>query len=452
MFDRDGAAWQIGDLFDDGGAAVLHEAGLRSWGDVLEAIPDGALANLPNRESATLVLLAREVYAAKGELRPALALTRAAWMLAVERGGEDHPDALLEIGAMGALFRRGGRDAEGGQLLEDAWYHLRSRAGGMDLRVAVVASNLASFLRDQGRLEEAEVALTQAWRIRRAVAPKTVSKVAAMLGELRVQLGRTKESLDPLREAWLSSLDTVGGSHPQTLQRARTLARVLTIAGLPREAAPVLRDLYEHALTTNDRDAIATAAYELGLALDGAKMREESQRLVEDALRYSRSAGDAAGKPHPALPERLVAWAQIQLRRGRPHETESLLREALEAERRLHGDASYHVALRYAALGRFVHQLKRPDEALGYLDVANSLLRGTLGDDDERTVEAVDLQVQIMLDQAKASLGARDRDMAQRLISRALRVAEQVLGFDHDSVRHLRELASFNQLKLDGGR
>ena len=435
------AARLLSSLFPDRGKIVLEEGALgNTWSAALTAVPPVLFTKLPQEEPGLALLgRLRDHWTRTKNLRAAIAATRALLRLNIESRGHDAPDTLVELGIMGVLAQRVGKRKEAEKMLVESWTKLRSVAGGRDIRLANAASNLGIFYHAGGDLEKAEPLFLHSYRIRKVVAPETVGTVAAQLAEVRLRLNKVDDALPLLREAWLSYLDNLGADHPLTAVRAQTLANVLNKLKLYREAAPVLREVLRIARMGTDSEKIANASFDLGVALRHTFKKEEGMRLIEEALRYTRECGSMIS-PHPALPSRATMFANILVEKGRYDQAEGLMKEALEAERVLFGDHSVEVAGRYASLGFFAHQRGRNEHALGWLDVATALLRSTVGDDNPKTLRVAELQVKLMLRQARFAREKRDHRLANELISRAKRLAEPVLGVRHDLYAEIKDL------------
>lgn len=433
----------IAALFDDAGAAVLREGQLgATWQEALRHVPPELLAVQGGEPGLRQLTILRDFWSRRNDLLPALAATRGLLRLAMERHGPDHPETLVEIGALGALAQRAGKVEEGAQLLERAYQGLQSRAGGKDVRVAVVGANLALHHVRTGQIARAADVLERAYRIRKRVAPESVAMVAAQLGELKAKLGHELEAADLHEEAWKLMRAQAGPLHPRTIARARAFGALLNAIGHHGRAVAPLRDAFTFARTQGDAEMTAACGFELGLALDAVGQKEEGLRLVEDAIRWTRMTSDALDAPHPSLAQQLTKFAAMQLQRGRPAEAEGLMLEALDAERRLHGEDSAEVAARYAALGYFLAKQGRVAEAMGWLDPAASLMRSAAGDEDPRTRMIVEHQVQLLVEQAQAAITKRDRELARSMLRRAWTLAVPVLGHGDRRVARVRELAS----------
>jgi len=434
---------ELAELFADGGRSVLNEAGLgRDWDAALSKVPT-AILEVPDGEDVPFRLLVamRDYWSSRRDLQPAVAVTRGLLRIRIERHGHQHPDTLMELGALGALAHRAGKTEEGGELLEKSFNALRSVVGGRDLRLAVVASNLARHRLHAGDLARAQAALEIAYRIRKEVAPQSAALTAAQLGEIKSRRGDLAGAMPLLKESWMALREQLGDGHAKTIARAQALSTVLNQLDRHSEAIVPLRMVYDWGRSKGNDDVRASAAFNLGIALEKTGSKEEGWRLVEEAIRTTRALSDGEALPHRQLANRLTTYASMQLSKRRVGEAEGVMMEALEAETRLFGDSSVEVASRYATLGYFYARLGRTGEALGWLDPAASLMRTNAGDDDPKTKVIVDYQAGMLISQIEAAIERREPDLAGRLAVRAWTMAEPVLGFESAKVRKIRELA-----------
>lgn len=447
MTTRAQAAEQIESLFSDRGRSLLDAGGFDSWDAALAQLPDPVFQVSAGEPGVGILTLGRDLWNRAGQLKMATALTRALLELHTDRNGAEHPDALVELGALGTLMQKAGRADEGAQLLERSVQGLRSVAGGKDLRLAIVAGNLAGHYLRQQRLEDAEHLLETAYRIRKAVAPATVANVAGQLGDVRLMLGRAAEGLDALRDAWMANLDAHGDDHPITLQRSASLARALNHTGNHRQAVPLWRDLVAPVDASGDPKAAAEVRYNLGVALYHAHKREEGTRLIDEALRWGREHANRTGTPIAELPDWVTFRATMEVEQRQGTAAEGLFAEAVELERRISGDDSAATARRYGALGTLIGQMGRVDEALGYLDSAAALLESAVGRDHAWTQTAVEATVDLLVVKA-LGIVKHDRSTAEMLLAHAVTTGGRVLGFAHPSVRRAASTAEEHRLRV----
>ena len=137
-------------LFSDQGHQLLHEAQLgTSWAEALSFVPPEVIAVADGQDGLALLQVLRDFYGARNHLTAAMALTR--FLLNFRRNsvGDEDPDTLLEVGVLGWLAGRGGRQDEAIALLERALEGLEQLRLGEDLRIALCAGHLARL-----RMEE----------------------------------------------------------------------------------------------------------------------------------------------------------------------------------------------------------------------------------------------------------------------------------------------------------
>lgn len=427
-------------LFPDGGQAFLDAGGLgASWPEALAHVPPQVLAVPPAAGGLGQLARLRDFWASHDDLQPALVASRALLRIRIETVGRRHPDTWLELGALGALAMRAGKLDEGGVMVEEAWRGMHA-AGVEDLRLAIVSANVAQHFLRRGRVDEAQQALTDAYRLRKRHAPRTAALAAAQLAEIRDRAGDAAGALALYDEAWAISRDQLGVDHPRTLLRAEAAGLAQARAGHFDKAIERLRPVHA-VLGRRPADArSARVAFELGLALSRSGVLEEGTRCVEASVRWTRDQAGHDGRPHPELPNRLTEWSHLQGQRGHAEEAEGLLLEALEAETLLHGDSSLEVARRYLELGQFCARKGRLDEALGWLDPAASLHRSLLGDGDPVARGAQAAQLEVLVARAVRAIESSDRRYARDLLEAGIAQGAPLLGYDHASVKQARRL------------
>lgn len=432
----------IAGLFADEGQAVLAESGLGdNWHDALAELPADVLvlSEDSRAKGAGALVKARDFYSKTGQLRPAIAFTRGLLRVKMARLGDEHPDTIVELAMLGILARRAGKTEAAQEFLHKAWSTLRSVTNGRDIRLAIAAAAYGDLCLANGDLVQAERLYRQAYGIRKDVARPTIGMVSGKLAEILVRKGEVKEAIPLMWESYQKEKRRLGKDHAQVLARAQVLTRVLISARRFDSAAPLLRDLHNRAKLSGNEDEIAHTAFELGIALDSIGRKEEGFRLMEEAVRWTRRAGTVTD-PHEELPTRLTTFSRMVFERRRQEEAEGMLREALEAERRLFGDGSPEVAMRYTSLGQLCVQTGRFDEAIGWLDTSASLLVSSLGGSDPRTQRTTELLVKTLIERSVTLRKQGDRQMSRAMSDRAESFGGQVLRFDHPLMVELRRI------------
>jgi len=431
---------RIAALFRDGGQAVLSDAGMAaSWDEVIRQMKLTIPEAEQDRGDAVLTRL-RDQCARRGMDRPSHAFTGALYAYRCASVGEEHPDALLELGALGALADRRGDTAKARMLLEQAWRGLKSNLKEADLRLATVGANLGLHYIRSADLSRADQALTQAYTIRKALAPTTVRRLSSQLADIRMKQGALDEAIELLKESLTLHIDQLGKDSQLSLRRARVLIRVLnqqrrfgeTVYILDEFGGLLMSDLKEPQ-AAELRAHMAVAFYDTGRA-------EVALREIEHAVRITRTLVDEDGLPDAALAGRLITWARMLEDRGHRSQAEGLMKEALDVDIQVYGPDSAQVGLRYATLGELCRHYGRLEEALGWMEAGASILVEQLGKQDEQACMAVEHLVEGLLaytEYARDEL--KDNAMAHQLLDNARHWTVEVLGLQHSHMRVIRE-------------
>ncbi|HEX4132870.1 MAG TPA: tetratricopeptide repeat protein [Pirellulales bacterium] len=236
--------------------------------------------------------------------------------------GPDHPDTLLAMSTMTQLYMSAGKWAEADAVAHDS-YDAHVRVLGPDHPETLnAADDLVTLLLAMRRLDEAE---------------PLVKKLVA--GRERV----------------------VGPNHPDTLKSLATLALVLESEGKPESAEPLLREALDRRRKTAPDDP-ETQATERSLAIVLAEQKKWPE--AEKVLRELLAELQAAQPPVPmAVSDVQVLLGEALLAQNHPADAEPLLREAVEADRRLLAEGHLRTAQAESAWGEALVALKRYDEA-----------------------------------------------------------------------------------------
>ncbi|MDX1430600.1 MAG: tetratricopeptide repeat protein, partial [Rhodothermales bacterium] len=191
------------------------------------------------------------------------------------------------LGNLGLIEKREGR-------LQEAELHVREsiaileRLEGTEERVADATRNLATILRDQGRLEETRAMYQKHVAMRRAIAGDTsvaVSAALAFLGAFEDQLGDYEDAATTHSESLQILLHLYGPRHQYAAMAMSNLANSYRMLGRYDEAADLFRESLEirKALYGPSHYRVATVLRLLG--------NVSSERGDEDAgLEYFRQA------------------------------------------------------------------------------------------------------------------------------------------------------------------
>jgi tetratricopeptide (TPR) repeat protein len=396
----------------------LHALRGASWEQMLSLAPPDTVQRAVRTRlpGMALVSVVRAALAQRGALQDAAAVS--VWLSAQldARLGAAHPDALAERAAAGGWLFRAGDRAGADAMLSSAWSGLR-QAGISDARLAAVGERWSAVLMAEERYDTAEEVLEVVWRLRRREGRG--APISARLGQVRLARGDVAAALPLLREAWGES-----DGRPWRLGVGRTLGLALVRHELFEEAVPILRTVVD---AEHDDGSRAEACMALGTALEGLRSLPEALRMVEEGVKLTR----AQEADRAVLAQRLSIASRMAFARGRVHDAEGLLKEAVDLDRQHYGDDTPEVARRYSELGRMVLALGRTEEALGGLEPATSLLRRHLGEEAELTRRAAEAQAAGLIANADQANGGGDRELASYYIERVL--ALRTMLDDHDS-------------------
>ncbi|MFK7928883.1 MAG: tetratricopeptide repeat protein [Myxococcota bacterium] len=429
-------------LWADGGEGVLRRAGLgAAWSDVVAPIPDELLqTGSAGAASAELVLgRLRDLYAKAGRSREALAFARAVYERTSTRLGASTTGALMAQAQLGVLLNKLERAEEAHPHLDAAWRGLNQHLHGPDSKLAAVAAALGRVLRHLGEPEAALARLEDALRMRRVLTPGKTGLLTAQVAELRIEMGMEEDAAPLLQEAWESLCRDRGEHHRLSVDRARALSSLWLRLDEHARAVPVFQSLWAWVKDNGEPHERAQVGFDLGRALDATARPEQGLRLMEEALKLTRTLPTDDGRPHPDLPQRLATWARLSEGRGRRQEAEGFLLEAIELERQLYGSDSAQVGIRQAALGDLAYRMGRLDDAIGWVDAGLDLVRSGLGDEHELSALVAERLIDLLLEKADHCFDVlKDPSLGWEYVFRGQAVCLDVLGPDHPSHKALK--------------
>lgn len=252
--------------------------------------------------------------------------------------GDVHPDTARSLNNLGACLRNLGRPADALPLYEEALQAVRQARVDAHPDLLRALNNLGRCLAALGRCSEAEPLLREAVDVGRHVHPdghRTVAYALGSLGECLLSEGRAEEALRCTREALAIQRDVHDGDHPDVALALNDVALCLMRLGRDDEGLEVHGQAVEMARRLKD-PATHLLAANLGVA------------LVD------------RGRPADAIPYLAEAIAQI----------EALRQEARALDDVERADYFQHLKryLAFTAMVRAQCEMKRPDEALRYLE------------------------------------------------------------------------------------
>ncbi|MCB9877465.1 MAG: serine/threonine protein kinase [Planctomycetes bacterium] len=346
------------------------------------------LANLPQQRAPMQLAMGR-AYQALGLYDDALPLLEAAERTfgEIARDGFAHREAQF---VLAGAFLHLNETARGEQLLRSSWQPL---ADGREMPAAIRAARrmaLTTWLRDQGRFDEALQLLGEANRL---VDGSPLLRIDLALSEAEVRRDRGElEKAQQLAEAALRlSMKADGPDHPHQARVRRVLAQVLHERG--------------------DTDAAR-----------------------EELLKATAIDRNWAGDRHPDVDADLFALAMVEIDDGDWQSAEATLREVVERDRRRFGARHPMALISRAQLAMVTGNEGHFDDAEREFREVLALMREVLPEDH--------LELATTLANFATLLQRQRRlDEAAPLYEEALAIRQRVLPEDHPAV-----LTTRNQL------
>jgi tetratricopeptide (TPR) repeat protein len=303
-----------------------------------------------------------------------------------------------------------------GEHLDDAVKQLEGEAVGDPGTVALLQNELGNSLRELGRLEEAEVVLTKAWRTRaRVLGPDHHDTLISMsqLALVYAERGRYDEAEPLLKQALEANRSKFDPDHRETLTGMDNLATLYRVRGRYDEAEALCRQAlegYRRTLGPDHRDTLACMGNLAALCQLRGRY-DEAEALFRQALEgYRRTLGS----DHPNTLLLMINFAGLYQNRGRFNEAEPLLQQALEGCRRKLGPDHRFTLESMAALGVLYWSRKQLDRSIPLFEEVLPLQSKKLGADHPDTLLTL------------ANLGINYRDAGRT--DDAIRCLEQALA------------------------
>jgi serine/threonine protein kinase/Flp pilus assembly protein TadD len=268
---------------------------------------------------------------------------------------------------IGATLRELGRFDDADRALREALRLRRAAQPPGHVDLARPMSELGLTLRAMGRLAEAETLLREALDLRRAALPAADELIARAMNDLGVTLldqGRFAEAESLLRGALAMrrALLPRGQRHEYVARSLNNLAAALFQQGKASEAEPLFREVLDvrRRVQPAGHPAIAETLSNLAAVLRALGKTPESEAPLREALSMYRAALPAG---HPSIATALnnLALALKDLRRY--DEAEALYREALALRRASLPAGHRDIAHNLSNLAFLLRDCGRPDDA-----------------------------------------------------------------------------------------
>jgi tetratricopeptide (TPR) repeat protein len=399
---------QLAQLWQIQEQAEQAEATLREALDIARRHPEG-----DGRLLAVILYRLAELRLTQGDAEP---LAREAVVVARSALGEQHPDYLACVAALGMTLAHAGNYAEGESLLRQSAEHSRQLLGDDHPLVATRFRMLANVLLAQQNFIAAEPVAEQAVALARQAgidsvglfpylndlvkAYRGVGKYAAAEPLARQALKTAREELGEDHPVYASCLNDLaslhlflhnypsaeallrqalafnrkywGETHSDTLASACNLAELYRQLGQHSAALTLLEQVQEAVQQGGDLCASERAQFlgNLGLLYLEVRRWDQAEQLLSEARELGRQA---LGENHPGFASILNNLALVHNSQGRYAEAETHFQEALRILARRVGENHPNFVDTLSSLGLLYAATGRAQEALPMLERAESL-------------------------------------------------------------------------------
>jgi serine/threonine protein kinase/tetratricopeptide (TPR) repeat protein len=353
--------------------------------------------------AATLDQVLADRYVAMGLYDAAMPLQQSA--LATRRRvlGEDNPDTLQSISALGELLQDEGKLSAAEPFLREALENRRSVLGEEHPDTLESMVDMGEFLKGQGKMSEAEPYLQEALRTSRRVNGEEGKQTLALIGEIGVLLqneGKLSESEFYLREAAAKMPLVMGEDNPDALALNDALAWTLLKQGKMAEAEPYARLALEKSRRNLGEEHPGTlyAVYTMGNILYDEGKLSEAEPYFREALEKRRRV--LGGEQSDTL-ESMLDLGGLLTDEGKLSEAEPILREAMETSRRVLGDQDPTTLYAIDSMGILLQQQGKLSEAESYLREALEKALRAQGEHGPSTEAAIGRMGALLIAQQK---------------------------------------------------
>ncbi|MEE2906361.1 MAG: tetratricopeptide repeat protein [Planctomycetota bacterium] len=254
--------------------------------------------------------------------------------------GDEHPDTLRSIYAMGVLLRNQGKYEEATPYNVEALETRRRVLGDEHPDTLWSLNAMGSLLKRQGKYEEAMPYFTEALEAQRRVQgdehPDTLGSIGNM-GHLLSEQGKYEEAMPYCVEAMEGYRRVRGNEHPDTLISIGKLGTLLSQQGKYEEAMPYNVEALEtrRRVLGDEHPATLVSINSMGWLLLKKEKYEKAMSYFTEALETSRRV---LGDEHPDTLYAIRAVGYVLSKQGKYEEAMPYYTEALEIQRRVRGD------------------------------------------------------------------------------------------------------------------
>jgi serine/threonine-protein kinase len=316
-------------------------------------------------------------YRAFGLLDAALPLQERALVTRRNVLGDEHPDTLKSLNAMGVLLADQGKPSDAEAMIRDAVQKRRQTLGEEDPDTLTSIYDLGSVLMDQGKWSEAEEYFREALEKRRRVLGEQHGDTLHSINNMGLVLqseGKLSEAEPYLREALDKRRRFLGEDDPDTISSLNNFGLLLKYQGKLSEAETYFRE----ALVKNRRvlgeehpDMLPSIA-NMGFILQAEGKLDEAAPYYQDALEKSRRV---LGDEHPTTINIASKVGQLLLAQGKFADAEPFCLKALEKRRRILGEQHVETLISIIDVGSLRVAEGKPRESVALLAPAEAAMR-----------------------------------------------------------------------------
>ena len=421
------AAW--GADFTGASLQLLDE---HIFGPALQAI-DERFADQPLVQAKLLQTMAATL-ADLGLLEGALPPQQLTLEIRRRELGDEHPDTLISINNLAALYKEQGKYREAEPLMRDSLETKRRTLGDEHPDTLTSISNLAALFSSQGKYGEAESHFREVLEIRRReLGDEHSSTLISInnLGLLFKKQGKYGESEPLMLEALEAHRRTLGDEHPSTLLAINNLGVLFEEQAKHAEAEPLFREVLEAKRRTlgDEHPTTLLAINNLGMFFFRQRHYVEAEPLYREALEAQRRT---LGDGHPSTLISINNLAALFRNQGKLTEAALLYREAMEAFRRTLGDEHPNTLTSISNLGALLRSQGKYVEAESLMREALEAKRRTLGDEHPATLVSINNLGVLFYAQGKYG-------QAEPLYREALKTGGRTLGDKHPYTVHFQK-------------
>ena len=360
--------------------------------------------------------------------------------------GDQHPDTLRSVACVAQEHRRLFQLDEAEKLGMDAFTTSKEALGPKHPDTIFTANVISAICKVRNKHDELVKLHPQLVDILQYTTelhvPGSVQSVTSIANSY-IQEGRFNEAEDLLSVNLEIHRETHGLRHSDSLELMNALVYLYTQQSRLQEAHKMITDIVKTCNHDYDLYPRLLITSEVNMANIHIKLQQEKQ-AEEVATRAVKEATERLGPRDVDTLHAMTALASVRQLQERWEDAENLLLAALEGTRETH--RSNHVLVSRAIMrlsglywnqGRREDATKRKDEAIKVLTREDEL-----GPSDPQTLENIYLFAQ----------KATPNDYILQLMSRAVGLANNLLGPDNLKTKQYTSFLSILQEKIDAGK